>query len=89
MAASAAVAERQRDFREKIEAVEPPDGAKRSPHVPWGTAAERRGGKRGIIRTKITAPNQGGYFWVDDGARTHDTRNHNPMLYQLPLWPFL
>ena len=23
------------------------------------------------------------YFWVDDGARTHDTRNHNPMLYQL------
>ena len=22
-------------------------------------------------------------FWVDDGARTHDTRNHNPMLYQL------
>ena len=20
---------------------------------------------------------------VDDGARTHDTRNHNPMLYQL------
>ena len=24
-----------------------------------------------------------GCFWVDDGARTHDTRNHNPMLYQL------
>ena len=22
-------------------------------------------------------------FWVSDGARTHDTRNHNPMLYQL------
>ena len=22
-------------------------------------------------------------LWVDDGARTHDTRNHNPMLYQL------
>ena len=22
-------------------------------------------------------------FRVDDGARTHDTRNHNPMLYQL------
>ena len=22
-------------------------------------------------------------FGVDDGARTHDTRNHNPMLYQL------
>ena len=21
--------------------------------------------------------------WVDDGARTHDTRNHNPMLYRL------
>ena len=24
-----------------------------------------------------------GAFGVDDGARTHDTRNHNPMLYQL------
>ena len=24
-----------------------------------------------------------GALWVDDGARTHDTRNHNPMLYQL------
>ena len=23
------------------------------------------------------------FFGVDDGARTHDTRNHNPMLYQL------
>ena len=23
------------------------------------------------------------FFWVSDGARTHDTRNHNPMLYQL------
>ena len=22
-------------------------------------------------------------FWVDSGARTHDTRNHNPMLCQL------
>ena len=21
--------------------------------------------------------------WVDDGTRTHDTRNHNPMLCQL------
>ena len=52
MAASAAVAERQRDFREKIEAVELPDGARRSPHVPWGTAAEAARGKKGIIRTK-------------------------------------
>ena len=24
-----------------------------------------------------------GALRVDDGARTHDTRNHNPMLYQL------
>ena len=24
-----------------------------------------------------------GCWRVDDGARTHDTRNHNPMLYQL------
>ena len=24
-----------------------------------------------------------GALGVDDGARTHDTRNHNPMLYQL------
>ncbi len=24
-----------------------------------------------------------GFLRVDDGARTHDTRNHNPMLYQL------
>ena len=23
------------------------------------------------------------FFWVDSGARTHDTRNHNPMLCQL------
>ncbi len=23
------------------------------------------------------------FVGVDDGARTHDTRNHNPMLYQL------
>ena len=22
-------------------------------------------------------------FWVESGARTHDTRNHNPMLCQL------
>ena len=22
-------------------------------------------------------------YGVDDGTRTHDTRNHNPMLYQL------
>ena len=22
-------------------------------------------------------------FWVTSGARTHDTRNHNPMLCQL------
>ena len=36
-----------------------------------------------FICTKITALFWGGYFWVDDGARTHDTRNHNPMLYQL------
>ena len=23
------------------------------------------------------------FFWVTSGARTHDTRNHNPMLCQL------
>ena len=23
------------------------------------------------------------FLWVDSGARTHDTRNHNPMLCQL------
>ena len=23
------------------------------------------------------------HYRVDDGTRTHDTRNHNPMLYQL------
>ena len=28
----------------KVEAVEAPDVAKRSRHVPWGTAAEQRGG---------------------------------------------
>ena len=34
--------------------------------------------------TKKNAPRKTpGAFWVDDGARTHDTRNHNPMLYQL------
>ena len=43
---SGAAAERQRDFREKVEAAEPPAGAKRRPHVPWGTAAEQRGGYR-------------------------------------------
>ena len=23
------------------------------------------------------------FFWAVDGTRTHDTRNHNPLLYQL------
>ena len=30
-----------------------------------------------------TPPENSGSAGVDDGARTHDTRNHNPMLYQL------
>ena len=33
-----------------------------------------------IIREK---PNGLSLIWVDSGARTHDTRNHNPMLCQL------
>ena len=28
-------------------------------------------------------PNGFSLIWVDSGARTHDTRNHNPMLCQL------
>ena len=33
--------------------------------------------------TKSSAEALPNLFWVSDGARTHDTRNHNPMLYQL------
>ena len=34
-------------------------------------------------RTKKSPRKSPGALRVDDGARTHDTRNHNPMLYQL------
>ena len=27
-----------------------------------------------------TAMSDAGFFWVDNGARTHDLRNHNPTL---------
>ena len=40
--------------------------------------------QKGCLSEEKNAPGEIRRRWrVDDGARTHDTRNHNPMLYQL------
>ena len=36
-----------------------------------------------MMSEKTPPKSPGACLGVDDGARTHDTRNHNPMLYQL------
>ena len=70
---------RHRRLRRFCGAPLPPGGA--------GVGKKKRAacGPGPIIRPQKETPSlqRPGVLRVDDGTRTHDTRNHNPMLYQL------
>ena len=53
------------------------DGVKVRCLTAWLHPYEKKVVKKGIVTDSLF------YYGVDNGARTHDTRNHNPVLCQL------
>ena len=51
--------------------------------MPYHLATPHRENTKAKGRSRRSGPPALRSYGVGDGTRTHDTRNHNPMLYQL------